>query len=369
MVRQKIFLISDKSDIEKFCKGKIGTTFSLHRFPVKSDLALYEQFCSDAFCVIINYNEFSQVDLIHLFSFIHDLYKISFVLLAYGNFALIDCAEDLLAWNSKISSWQELEKKLAPARYRNISGGGELEVTAFSDDTLQYQIECASKDDSPVLILGPSGCGKTYTARKIYSLSSRKSGPFVTVNAAEFNSNLIESELFGSTRGAFTGAVEKDGLFAASDGGILFFDEIAELPFNLQAKLLRVIETKSYHKVGSYQERKFDSKLIFATNAPLSLYIKEQKFRFDLFQRISTITVNLLPLRNRFKDIESLAIKFAGQHKKVLSQSAIQKLLSYQWPGNIRELKNVIDRACTFCKENVSIIDSDQIYFMNVFPL
>ena len=220
--------------------------------------------------------------------------------------------------------------------------------SALLSDELEEKLRIVASHDECVLLLGESGCGKTWAAKKIHQYSRRCKEKFFNVNVAEFNPNLIEGNLFGITAGAFTGAVSQKGCFEEADRGTLLLDEIGELPVSLQSKLLSVIENRMYKRLGSSKECFFDEKLIFATNKNLEECVKNHTFRSDLFYRINCLTLYIPPLRSHKDDIPSLAKQFSSEHKKFLSSTAIEKLCNYSWPGNIRELKNVVKRACFF---------------------
>lgn len=212
--------------------------------------------------------------------------------------------------------------------------------------------------DTPVLLLGESGTGKELFARAIHNLSNRAEKPFVAINAASIPGNLLENELFGHEKGAYTDAyVRQIGKLELSQGGTFFLDEIGDLPTNLQGKILRVIEEKKVSRIGSNQEIDLDIRFIFATNVNLEKAVAESKFRKDLYFRINVFPLQLPPLRERGEDIVLLAdyfvTKLAHELKKegiFLSESAKTKLRNYQWPGNIRELLNTIERALILCK-------------------
>jgi two-component system nitrogen regulation response regulator GlnG len=211
----------------------------------------------------------------------------------------------------------------------------------------------AAASDLTVLVAGESGTGKELVARAIHEHSARNKGPFVTVNAAAIPRELLESELYGHERGAFTGAESRrKGKFELADKGTLFFDEIGELPFELQAKLLRAIQERSVDRVGAEKPLSVDVRLIAATNADLSKLVGEGKFRADLFYRLSVLVIRLPSLRERREDLVSLARHFVGRHGKALrgrdsalSRDVEDALFSHAWPGNVRELENVIQRA------------------------
>ena len=206
-----------------------------------------------------------------------------------------------------------------------------------------------------VLISGESGTGKELVARAIHALSERHERPFVAINCGAIPEALLESELFGHVRGAFTGAIgNKDGLFAAADGGTLFLDEIAELSLALQVKLLRALQERTVKPVGSTSERPVDVRILAASNRELQRAIREGSFRSDLYYRLNVISVELPPLRERRADIPLLAEHFvrkyaaeAGRALRGLDAPALARLCDYDYPGNVRELENLIERAVT----------------------
>ncbi len=207
---------------------------------------------------------------------------------------------------------------------------------------------------STVLILGETGTGKELLAREIHRLSLRKARPMVKVNCASLPANLIESELFGHERGAFTGAsAARLGRFEIANGATIFLDEICELPLDLQTKLLRVLQEGEFERLGSSRTIKVDVRVIAASNQGLKLAVKQDSFRADLYYRLSVFPISLPPLRERVEDIPLLVSHFIGQmncklRKKIetISQETIETLQRYHWPGNLRELQNVIERAC-----------------------
>ncbi len=203
-----------------------------------------------------------------------------------------------------------------------------------------------------VLIQGESGTGKELLAREIHQASGR-AGAFIALNCANLTESLLESELFGYQKGAFTGALQnKMGLIEAAQGGTLFLDEIAELPYTLQAKLLRVLEERTVRPLGAVQERAVDFRLISATHQDLRAAIAERRFRADLYYRIQEVTILIPPLRERPSDIEKLAAYYLkssseefGFEIRTLSREALQKILAYSFPGNVRELRNLMRTA------------------------
>lgn len=214
--------------------------------------------------------------------------------------------------------------------------------------------------DTTVLLLGETGTGKEVFAESIHQASNRKGKPFVAVNCSAFTKELLESELFGHKAGSFTGAVkDKKGLFEEANGGTIFLDEMGELDHELQAKLLRVLESQQFLKVGDTKPTQVNVRILAATNRDLQAEIEKNHFRSDLFYRLSVFQITLPALRERVKDIPLLAAYFmqyfSSKVKKQvdsISASFMEKLETYNWPGNIRELKNVIERAVILCDGN-----------------
>ncbi|HVU97063.1 MAG TPA: sigma-54 dependent transcriptional regulator [Puia sp.] len=217
--------------------------------------------------------------------------------------------------------------------------------------------QMAAPTEVPVLLLGETGSGKEIFAQAIHSASRRSKKTFLGLNCSAFSSNLLESELFGYKSGAFTGATkDKRGLIEEANGGTLFLDEIGEMPLDLQAKLLRLLETSEFIKVGDTHLQRVDIRIIAATNRNLAQDIRDGKFREDLFYRLNLITIQLPALRDRQADIPLLADYFlrkltkgAYPHVKGMSESYLSHLLRHDWRGNIRELKNVIERSLILC--------------------
>lgn len=231
---------------------------------------------------------------------------------------------------------------------------------------LLEKIKKIANTPTNVLLLGETGTGKELFARAIHEASYRKKKPFVAINCASLPENLLESELFGFVKGAFTGAtIDKKGLLEIADGGTVFLDEIGDLPLSLQAKLLRVLEDREIRPLGSVTSKKVDLRFISATNKDLMEEIRVGKFREDLYFRLNVITLRIPPLRERGKDIEILAHHFMrkfslkiGKNIKKFDPLALQLLYRHSWPGNIRELQNVIEQAVVF-SEGETILPED----------
>jgi DNA-binding NtrC family response regulator len=226
-------------------------------------------------------------------------------------------------------------------------------------------IRLAAPAKSNILILGESGTGKELVAKAIHHHSRRAEGPFITVNSGSMPADLLESNLFGHVRGAFTGAVaSKKGLFELADGGSIFFDEIGNIPLDTQSKLLRVIQEREFMRLGGVETIKVDVRIIAATNADLEAAVQQGGFREDLFYRLNVITITLPPLRKRSEDVPLLAQHFlqyyARENEKPLreiSPQAMELLLDYHWPGNVRELENAIERAVVLSTGEVLDVD------------
>ncbi|MBK7380065.1 MAG: sigma 54-interacting transcriptional regulator [Ignavibacteriales bacterium] len=222
-------------------------------------------------------------------------------------------------------------------------------------------LESVSQTDTTVLITGESGTGKELAARAIHLNSSRKTGPFIAVNCSAFVESLIESELFGHEKGSFTGAIKtKIGKFELAQGGTLFLDEIGDLSIAVQTKLLRVLETREFERVGGNKTIKMDSRIIAATNKNLLAEIAAGRFREDLFYRINVINIHLPPLRERMDDLPLIINHFIeffnkkfNKNIRQFSSSAFDILMDYDWPGNIRELENVIEHCFVLCSGDI----------------
>ncbi|HRK18974.1 MAG TPA: sigma-54 dependent transcriptional regulator [Hyphomicrobiaceae bacterium] len=243
-------------------------------------------------------------------------------------------------------SYEYIRDQLNPAISKIMFG----QSPAFKE--LVRMIELVSPSESTVLIQGESGVGKELVAKSIHQLSRRSAANFVPVDATTLQETLFESELFGHEKGAFTGADRrKEGLIEVAEGGTLFLDEIGELHLNMQGKLLRVLETGEFRRVGGTQSLVGDIRFVAATNRDLRTFIDKGQFRQDLYYRLSAVVIHVPPLRERREDISYLAEAFLenrsfqrGRQKR-LSRDAIDALTAYEWPGNIRELRNVVERA------------------------
>lgn len=244
------------------------------------------------------------------------------------------------------------ENRLLREQLRTRPGFGGLIGTSEKMQRVYKIIEKVSQHDYPVLILGESGTGKELVARSIHFSGPRKDRPFVPVDCSAITPTLIESELFGHVKGAFTGAMQaKQGLLEAAQGGTLFLDEIGEMPVDLQAKLLRALQEREVKPVGATERRQINVRIVAATNRDLEAAIKGGAFRQDLYFRLNVVQLKLPPLRERKRDIPLLVTSFLERFSdktgevRLLSEDTMQRLLAYDWPGNVRELENAIERA------------------------
>ena len=295
------------------------------------------------------------------------------ILGVYAIFARVNATKDRLAWQQIFSNhfgaaianaraFEEIQRLKAQLEMQNAyleeevvlaKAFGELVGQSRALHNIVKQIDLVAPTEASALILGESGTGKELVAREIHQRSRRKDKPLVRVNCASIPKDLFESEFFGHTRGAFTGAIkDRAGRFEAAEGGTIFLDEIGEVPLDLQSKLLRVLQEKSYERVGEDRTRRADVRVIAATNRDLQRQVEAGRFREDFFYRLNVFPIQVPALRERMEDVPLLAKHFIetsvrelGCPKPRLTRAGIAKLQNYHWPGNIRELRNVIERA------------------------
>ncbi|PCJ16256.1 MAG: response regulator [Gammaproteobacteria bacterium] len=248
-----------------------------------------------------------------------------------------------------------LPANAAPQRIKGIIGSCQPMEELFT------RISKVAPTDTTVLILGESGTGKELVAQALHDISKRSKGPVISVNCAAIPENLIESELFGHEKGAFTGAhTRRQGLVEAANGGTLFLDEIGELPFEAQARLLRLLQEKEIRRVGSVNSQKIDVRLVAATHRNLKQLAKDGQFREDLYYRLNVVALRLPPLRDRGADITELAHVMLKKYSAKIdqlqlqfSECALDAMNRYHWPGNVRELENAIERAVILCDSDL----------------
>jgi len=269
--------------------------------------------------------------------------------------------DEMLLAVKRILKERALERQAAALKQdmqRNYPTTGIIGSCAPMQEMFK-RIGRVSPTDTTVLILGESGTGKELVARALHEQSTRRAGPLISVNCAAIPETLIESELFGHEKGAFTGANSmRKGLVEAADGGTLFLDEIGELPLEAQARLLRLLQEKEVRRVGSTESRKVDVRVCAATHRDLKALVGQGRFREDLFYRLNVFELKLPPLRDRGNDVIELAQRFIERAcRKInretlpLSEAATRAIASYNWPGNVRELENAIERAAILCDD------------------
>lgn len=247
-----------------------------------------------------------------------------------------------------------------PAR---LTGGDSFIGDGHAAQATRDRIARIAPTSSTALITGETGTGKELVANLIHRNSSRRNGPFVCVNCAAVPSALLESELFGYERGAFTGAyAARDGLLRAANGGTVFLDEIGDMDLSAQSKILRVLETRRVQRLGGSQETPIDVRIVAATNRDLDELVKQQLFRADLFYRLNVVRIRLLPLRQRKEDIPLIFAGFVrefalqqGKPIAAIHAEVIERLCEYEWPGNIRELRNVAEACCIFSDAEITV--------------
>jgi PAS domain S-box-containing protein len=258
-----------------------------------------------------------------------------------------------LAENQELMSRLEAENLNLRGQIRTAHLSGEILGGSDALHAALARAEKVAETESTTLILGETGTGKELLARAIHRMSPRRNKPMITVNCAAIPAALIENELFGSEKGAYTGAVSRQiGRFEAADGGSLFLDEIGELPLELQVKLLRVLQEGQFERLGSTRTLTVDVRVIAATNSDLETMVEQGRFRRDLFYRLNVFPITVPPLRSRVEDIPVLTRAFVAEFAAVMGkpvasirQSSLAALSAYPWPGNVRELRNVIERA------------------------
>ena len=265
------------------------------------------------------------------------------------------CIQRALSYNDAVSENIYLRKQLKKKyQFNQLIGNSPMIQDVFK------LIERVADTDSTILILGESGTGKELVARALHFNSRRQFAPFVPINCSALPENLLESELFGHCKGAFTGAInDKKGLFQEADGGTIFLDEIASMPPVLQSRLLRVLQEKEVRRVGDNVAVSVNVRVLAATNEPLEKKLKDGTFREDLYYRLNVIPINLPSLRERREDVPVLAMHFLRNKVNPrsgklygISRKALDLLSSHDWPGNVRELENAIERACALCEES-----------------
>ncbi|MHB8074078.1 sigma-54-dependent transcriptional regulator [Desulfosporosinus fructosivorans] len=277
--------------------------------------------------------------------------------------------EELLITVSKAFEVERLREQVDYLKGEVESNSWQMIVNSEAMQKVRHLVERVALTPATVLIQGESGTGKELVANAIHTLSRRVGGPFIRVNCAALTETLLETELFGHEKGAFTGAlVRKMGRFELANGGTLFLDEIGELSFNVQAKLLRVLQERTFERVGGEKTIKVDVRIIAATNRDLLKEVQEGRFREDLYYRLSVFPISIPPLRERQEDIPDLAAHFVKKFRtygqgKTLGPGVLTQLMAYEWPGNVRELENVIERMVII--SSGTVIGNDELPVFN----
>lgn len=264
----------------------------------------------------------------------------------------------------------QVERKLLRDELRRSGYGGKLVGKSAAIQHLRGIIARVAPTQATVLVLGESGTGKELVARSIHEQSNVREQPFVAINCATFSETLLESELFGYEKGAFTDAkAQKRGLAEIADGGTLFLDEIGEIPLHFQAKLLRFLETGEIRRVGGTRDIKLNVRIICATNKPLEKLVEENLFRADLYYRLNVLSVSIPPLRERLEDVPLLVahmLSTLGVNRS-FDARALTAFMEYHWPGNVRELKNIVERTCILSNRD-PITDLDLSFLRDSRP-
>ena len=281
-----------------------------------------------------------------------------FILKPWNNeklYASVNLAVDISRKNKKLNQWENVNLK---------TNQYQLETQSSAMQEVMDQITKVARTDANVLLLGENGTGKYVLAERLHELSDRKNQPFVHIDLGSLSENLFEAELFGYKKGAFTDAFQDyAGKIENAENGTVFLDEIGNLPLHLQSKLLSLIQNKKLSRLGESKERVLDVRFIFATNENIKKAIAENRFRKDLYYRINTVELKIPSLRNRLEDTSTLANYFLEKYKQKyhkpdleLNESLIEKLATYSWPGNIRELDHCIERSVILSNENKLIL-------------
>ncbi len=372
VTRASVLLVDDELNIMKtvkICLESVGFSVAAFTDPVKAADALREQRFDIGFYDL----KMSPIDGLELLKETKKLSPETTVILMTAHGSVETAVEamkkgafdylqkpfefdDLKRFAEKVYDHHRLKSEVAMLReeLRRHRGSGEIVTRSEAVRSVLDMAGQIAPSTISVLLEGESGTGKELLARHIHKMSERAEAPFVQVNCAALAENLLESELFGHVKGAFTGAVkDREGRFDYANGGTIFMDEIAEVSPGLQAKLLRVLQSKEFEKVGESVTRKVDVRVITATNKNLEQLVEEGKFREDLFYRLNAVRLKLPPLRERTEDIPLLVQHFLqkqGRGNNELSTEALSAITKYPWKGNVRELENIIERAVLLSK-------------------
>jgi two-component system response regulator PilR (NtrC family) len=370
MSEKRALIIDDEPDIRELLEITLARmdidTESAADLTQAKELLSNEDF--DLCLTDMNLPDGNGIDLVKLMSEQYQNIPVA-VITAHGSMdtaieALKSGAFDFVSKPVNLEQLRSLVDTALNLRPMDESAISETSVQLIGDSPairlLRTQISKLARSQAPIYISGESGSGKEVAARLMHEQGPRGDKPFVAVNCGAIPSELMESEFFGHKKGSFTGAVaDKEGLFQAAHGGTLFLDEVADLPLNMQVKLLRAIQEKAVRAIGSQQEVPIDVRIVSATHRDLASEVERGVFRQDLYYRINVIELNVPGLRERPEDIpmhaqqilERLAREYGGKAPR-LSDEALQTLQDYDFPGNVRELENVLERAFTLCENN-----------------
>jgi two-component system response regulator PilR (NtrC family) len=361
-IRELLEITLNRMDVDCYCAGDLTSAKQLLK-DQKFDICLTDMRLPDGDGVeFVSYIQEHYPNMPVAVITAHGSMETAIQALKSGAFDFLTKPVDLVSLRTLITSALRLTSGQRESERKFI---GISEATK----NIRSAITKLARSQAPVYISGESGTGKEMVAKMIHEQGPRATNPFIPVNCGAIPPDLMESEFFGHKKGSFTGAVsDKDGLFQAAQGGTLFFDEIAELPLHMQVKLLRAIQEKSVRPIGANREIPVDVRILSATHTSLTELVKAGKFRQDLFYRINVIELQIPPLRDRKEDIplltahilEKLSLE-SGMKSPALSDDAWSELEAYYFPGNIRELENILQRALTLCDGNVITVDDLQL--------
>jgi len=370
VVPMNILIVDDEQSIRETC-ATVSEQCGMKAFGVATAEEALEVLEHSAIDIVLTDLKLQQSNGVELLKQVHDLHpEVAVVVLTqYGTIesavevtrlGAVDYVtkpfriEELRSRLERVAKAVDLqqENRLLREQLRTRPGFGGLIGVSMKMQRVYKMIEKVSQHEYPVLILGESGTGKELVARSIHFSGPRRDRPFAPVDCSALVPTLIESELFGYVKGAFTGAMQaKQGLLEAAQGGTLFLDEIGDMPVDLQAKLLRALQEREVKPVGSTERRHINVRIIAATNRDLETAIRSGTFRQDLYFRLNVVQVKLPPLRDRKSDIPILVTAFLEKFSdpqgpvRTISEDAMRRLIAYDWPGNVRELENAIERA------------------------
>ena len=388
MMTEKVLIVDDEPDIRKLLEITLGR-MSLATESAADLTSARRLLSTEKFSLCLTDMRLPDGDGIELVKYIQAEYKqmpvamitahgsteTAIKALKAGAFDFVSKPVDLQKLRDLINSALRLSHKKplqgSTDAANTVQSGTSITGQSAAIRQLREQINKLARSQAPIYISGESGCGKELAARAIHQQSARSDAPFVAINCGAIPQNLVESELFGHLKGSFTGAdKDKQGLFQAAHGGTLFLDEIADLPLQMQVKLLRVIQEKAVRPVGSQKEEAVDVRLLSATHKNLAREVELGNMRQDLFFRINVIELAVPSLRERQEDLQELTLTILNKIAKEdtttvceIDDEAVASLRQYSFPGNVRELENILQRAATLCEDK--IIRAANLEFMN----